>query len=67
MLSLLTHEETCSIESYQPHTVAKVLHYECRETHAFTYWEKHYPSCIELGEDKYGGPLTVEVKNVKTF
>ena len=34
---------------------------------AFTYWEEDYPSRIDLGKDKYGGPFTVEeVEDVKT-
>ena len=33
-----------------------------------TYWEEDYPSCIDLGLDKYSGPFTVEeVEDVKTF
>ena len=34
---------------------------------AFTYWEEDYPSRIDLGKDKYGGPFTTEeVEDVKT-
>ena len=34
---------------------------------AFTYWEEDYPSRLDLGKDKYGGPFTFEeVENVKT-
>ena len=35
---------------------------------ALTYWEEDYPSRLELGKDKYGGPFTEEqVENVKTL
>ena len=35
---------------------------------ALTYWEEEFPSRIDLGKDKYGGPFTEEeVENVKTF
>ena len=35
---------------------------------AFTYWENHTPSRIDLGKHKYGGPFTYEqVEDVKTF
>ena len=34
---------------------------------ALTYWEQDYPSRIDLGMNKYGGPFTVEeVEDVKT-
>ena len=34
---------------------------------AFTYWENNYPTRIDLGKEKYGGPFTEEqVENVKT-
>ena len=34
---------------------------------ALTFWEEDYPSRIDLGKDKYGGPFTVEeVEDVKT-
>ena len=35
---------------------------------AFTYWEEDYPSRIDLGKGKYGGPFDVEkVEDVKSF
>ena len=35
---------------------------------ALTYWEEDYPSRIDLGKDKYGGPFTFEeVEDVKTI
>ena len=35
---------------------------------AFTYWENHIPSRIDLGKEKYGGPFTYEqVEDVKTM
>ena len=35
---------------------------------ALTYWEEDYPSRLDLGKEKYGGPFTEEqVENVKTL
>ena len=35
---------------------------------AFTYCENEWPSRLDLGKKKYGGPFTVEeVEDVKTF
>ena len=53
--------------------IAKVLNYARKHKYpqsrsAFTYWEEDYPSRIDLGKDKYGGPFTVEeVEDVKTI
>ncbi len=34
----------------------------------FTYWEDSFPSRIDLGKMKYGGPFTTEqVEDVKTL
>ena len=39
-----------------------------RKRSALTYWEETFPSRLDLGKDKYGGPFTEEcVENVKTF
>ena len=39
-----------------------------RQRSAFTYWEDHIPSRIDLGKRKYGGPFTTEqVEDVKTL
>ena len=52
--------------------IAKVLNYARKHKipkrrNALTYWEEDYPSRIDLGKDKYGGPFTVEeVEDVKT-
>ena len=52
--------------------IAKVLNYARkykypRNRSALTYWEEDYPSRLDLGKEKYGGPFTVEeVENVKT-
>ena len=52
--------------------IAKVLNFarknKCpRNRSALTYWEEDYPSRLDLGKEKYGGPFTVEeVENVKT-
>ena len=38
-----------------------------RNRSALTYWEEDYPSCLDLGKEKYGGPFSVEqVEDVKT-
>ena len=38
-----------------------------RNRSALTYWEEDYPSRLDLGKDKYGGPFSVEqVEDVKT-
>ena len=35
---------------------------------ALTYWEEEFPSRVDLGKEKYGGPFSEEeVENVKTF
>ena len=52
--------------------IAQVLNYARKHRiperrSALTYWEEDYPSRIDLGKDKYGGPFTVEeVEDVKT-
>ena len=52
--------------------IAKVLNYARKNNYprnrsALTYWEDDYPSRLDLGKEKYGGPFTVEkVENVKT-
>ena len=39
-----------------------------RNRSALTYWEENFPSRLDLGKDKYGGPFIEEdVENVKTF
>ena len=44
----------------------KNKHLRCRS--AFTYCEDEFPSRIDFGKSKYGGPFTTEeVENVKTF
>ena len=51
--------------------IAKVLNYARKNKYprnrsAFTYWEETYPSRLDLGKEKYGGPFTEEqVENVK--
>ena len=38
-----------------------------RNRSALTYWEKDYPSRLDLGKEKYGGPFSEEqVEDVKT-
>ena len=38
-----------------------------RNRSALTYWEEDYPSRLDLGKEKYGGPFSVEqVEDVKT-
>ena len=52
--------------------IAKVLNYARKNKYpsnrsALTYWEEDYPSQLDLGKEKYGGPFTEEeVENVKT-
>ena len=51
--------------------IAKVLNYARKNKYprnrsALTYWEDSYPSRLDLGKDKYGGPFSEEqVENVK--
>ena len=51
--------------------IAKVLNYARKNKYprnrsALTYWEENYPSRLDLGKEKYGGPFTEEqVENVK--
>ena len=53
--------------------IAKVLNYARKNKYprnrsALTYWEDNYPSRLDLGKEKYGGPFTEEqVENVKVF
>ena len=50
--------------------IVKVLNYARKNKYprnrsALTYWEENYPSRLELGKEKYGGPFTEEeVENV---
>ena len=52
--------------------IAKVLNYARKNKYAknrsaLTYWEDDYPSQIDLGKEKYGGPFSEEeVEDVKT-
>ena len=53
--------------------IAKVLNYARKNKYprnrsALTYWEETYPSRLDLGKEKYGGPFTEEqVENVKVI
>ena len=53
--------------------IAKVLNYARKNKYprnrsALTYWEEDYPSRLDLGKEKYGGPFSEEqVENVKTI
>ena len=53
--------------------IANVLNYARKNKYprnrsALTYWEEDYPSRLDLGKEKYGGPfLEEQVENVKTF
>ena len=52
--------------------IASVLMYAKRNKYptnrsALTYWENDYPSQIDFGKKRFGGPFTEEVENVKTF
>ena len=52
--------------------IASVLMYAKKNKYptnrsALTYWENDYPSRIDIGKERYGGPFTEEeVENVKT-
>ena len=52
--------------------IIRVLNYArknkyARNRSALTYWEEDYPSRLDLGKEKYGGPLSEEeVEDVKT-
>ena len=52
--------------------IVKVLNYARKNKHprnrsALTYWEEDYPSRLNLGKGKYGGPFSEEqVEDVKT-
>ena len=52
--------------------ICKVLNYARKNKYpknrsALTYWEQDYPSRLDLGKEKYGGPFSEEeVENVKT-
>ena len=52
--------------------IAKVLNYARKNKYprnrsALTYWEEDYPSRLDLGKQKYGGPFSEEhVEDVKT-
>ena len=53
--------------------IAKVLNFARQNNYprnrsALTYWEENYPSRLDLGKEKYGGPFTEEqVENVKVI
>ena len=53
--------------------IAKVLNYSIKNKYpgnrsALTYWEEDYPSRLDLGMEKYGGPFSEEeVQDVKTM
>ena len=53
--------------------IAKVINYSRKNKYpgnrsALTYWEEDYPSRLDLGMEKYGGPFSEEeVQDVKTM
>ena len=53
--------------------IANVMKYAVKNKYpknrsALTYWEEDYPSRLDLGKEKYGGPFTEEqVENIKTL
>ena len=77
-LVLITHSffkhwlETTPLIINPIRLIAKVLNYARKNKYprnrsALTYWEEDYPSRLDLGKEKYGGPFTEEeVENVKT-
>ena len=51
--------------------IVKVFNYARKNKHprnrsALTYWEEDYPSQLNLGKGKYGGPFSEEQVDVKT-
>ena len=41
-------------------------HKDPEQRSALTYWEEDYPTSLDIGKDKYGGPFKFEqVENVK--
>ena len=52
--------------------IVQVITYARKNKHprnrsAFTYWEENYPSRLDLGKEKYGGPFSEEeVEDVRT-
>ena len=75
---LITHSffkhwlETTPFISNPIKLIIKVLNYSRKNKYprnrsALTYWEEDYPSRLDLGKEKYGGPfIEEEVENVKT-
>ena len=63
-----THHRTNPVK-----IIAEVLNYARKNKYpknrsALTYWEENYPSRLDLGKEKYGGPFSEEeVENVKTI
>ena len=67
------HLETNSQLSNPIKLTARVLNYARKHKYperrsALTYWEEEYPSRLDLGKEKYGGPFTFEeVEDVKAM
>ena len=63
-----THHRTNPVK-----IIAEVLNFARKNKYpknrsALTYWEENYPSQLDLGKEKYGGPFSEdEVENVKTI
>ncbi len=73
ILFIFKHYLDTTPQFYNPiKLIFQVLNYARRNKYprnrsALTFWENRYPSRIDLGKDKYGGPFTVEqVEDVKT-
>ena len=71
---LCNHWLDVTAQSYNPiKQIYQVLNYARKNKYprnrsALTYWEEKFPSRLDLGKDKYGGPFTVEqVEDVRTF
>ena len=64
--------ETTPVINNSIKMIAKILSYAWKNKYprsrsALTYWENEYPSRIDLGKEKYGGPFSEEeIENVKT-
>ena len=75
VIVLLKYRHLVVMAPLNPNPIKQIAHvllyawkhkYPTRRS-ALTYWEEDYPSRIDLGKSKYGGPFTVEeVEDVKT-
>ena len=56
----ISHSQSCKIDCWSTQVCQE------KQVSQELYWEENYPSRLDLGKDKYGGPFTEEqVDNVK--